>query len=210
MAILLAGMFCSTWAGEPDDGTDNGIKHRVATLEEATLQQQDQIDMIGEWIGDFETNNPQDLRIMSANNEQLGQFLGFHSHRLHASSLMEVNEYRFVVRMDRNNIWWDAHLNFTDQSCSSEDVYIAMDQLQDFWMGFEPTVLVVNHFDPGSRVPYIQTSDPHERLIGSFLTPHGCATHEPPQPMPVMPVEPLIDGQVYDLSQIYEPPYRLE
>jgi len=123
---------------------------------------------------------------------------------------METNGQKYLVRLDRNGFWWDAHLNFSGPDCSGTDTYLTMEQVNDFRLTFDPIVLIVNHFEPGSRVPYVQIGEPRGMEVSSFLSPHGCFPHGDGAFMHVIPVEPLVSGEVYNLREIYEPPYRLE
>jgi hypothetical protein len=188
------------------EGDENGIKHRVATLEY-------EVEQILDWIASSGDQNSSAFQVRDSEDKQVGELLGMASpwNWQLAMVALDIEEQHAMVRLSRSEIWWDELVYFADTECQGP-AYLPMGRVGMSW--FDPPVVIsVLPGIPESRSPYVPIELPPisvEQIVKVGL-PEGCG--DPPGELPMgefVAVAPIMQGDApVDLHREFPPPYQL-
>lgn len=213
--ICLPPAFATSAAGE-----ENSVAHRVSALEKITADHEQDIELISKWITNQENEGESGYQMFDDHGTQVGDFLGFAWDRRVAVVALEVEGHSMLAYVNRNTIWWDEHLYFTDPDCQG-DAYLPFGLFHGSW--FEPALVIAQmplSGNPGSRLVFMPVGDPipngHDDPPFQIIR-HGtafeCVEDNGPggHYVPVGTLNRIDDpGAPVDLGQDYQGPFRLE
>ena len=220
LLLLLAIFFFPPVFAATDTGEQHSIAHRVTALEETTAGQDQDIQVIGQWISQHENDGGSSFQVVDDLGNQVGEFLGFTRDRRIAVVVLEVAGHELLVQLNRNTIWWDERLFFTDPDCAGQP-YLPAGLFGGQW--FDPPLAISEmplSGDPSSRLVFMPTGDPipngHDDPPFQIIrrgTPFDCINDNGPDGhyVPVGTLNRIDEpGAPVDLGQDYQPPFRLE